>query len=109
MRAITVGAVAPAYVNIPLWASQQRVLLERRGLQATERILGTTHGVTKALRDGEVDIALTASEGSIADALAGGPLRVVAGLIDRPPLSLIAIARHRTFADLRGGRIGTSS
>jgi ABC-type nitrate/sulfonate/bicarbonate transport system substrate-binding protein len=56
-----------------------------------------------------VDIALTAPEGSIADAVAGGPLRVVAGLIDRPPLSMIAIPRHRTFADLRGGRIGTSS
>ena len=109
MRAITVGVVAPAYVNVPLWVAQQRGLLERRGLQATERILGTTHGVTKALRDGEVDIALTAPEGSIADALAGGPLRVVAGLIDRPPLSMIALPRHHTVGDLRGGRIGTSS
>jgi hypothetical protein len=41
--------------------------------------------------------------------VAGGPLRVVAGLIDRPPLSMIAAPRHRTFGDLRGGRIGTSS
>jgi ABC-type nitrate/sulfonate/bicarbonate transport system substrate-binding protein len=56
-----------------------------------------------------VDIALTAPEGSIVDAVAGGPLRVVAGLIDRPPLSMIALPRHKTFADLRGGRIGTSS
>jgi NitT/TauT family transport system substrate-binding protein len=109
MRAIAVGVVAPAYVNVPLWVAQQRGLLERRGLQATERILGTTHGVTKAVRDGEVDIALTAPEGSIADALAGGPLRVVAGLIDRPPLSMIALPRHHAFGDLRGGRIGTSS
>jgi len=109
MREITVGVVAPAYVNVPLWVAQQRGFLERRGLRANERILGTTHGVTNALRDGEVDIALTAPEGSIADAVAGGPLRVVAGLIDRPPLSMIAIPAHRTFSDLRGGRIGTSS
>jgi ABC-type nitrate/sulfonate/bicarbonate transport system substrate-binding protein len=109
MREITVGVVAPAYVNVPLWVAQQRGFLERRGLCATERILGTTHGVTNALRDGEVDIALTAPEGSVADAVAGGPLRVVAGLIDRPPLSMIAIPAHRTFNDLRGGRIGTSS
>jgi ABC-type nitrate/sulfonate/bicarbonate transport system substrate-binding protein len=109
MREITVGVVAPAYVNVPLWVAQERGFLERRGLRATERILGTTHGVTKALRDGEVDIALTAPEGSIADALAGGPLRVVAGLIDRPPLSMIALPRHRSFDDLRGGQIGTSS
>jgi ABC-type nitrate/sulfonate/bicarbonate transport system substrate-binding protein len=109
MREITVGVVAPAYVNVPLWVAQERGFLERRGLRATERILGTTHGVTKALRDGEVDIALTAPEGSVADALAGGPLRVVAGLIDRPPLSMIALPRHRSFDDLRGGQIGTSS
>ena len=109
MREITVGVVAPAYVNVPLWVAQERGFLERRGLSATERILGTTHGVTNALRDREVDIALTAPEGSIADAVAGGPLRVVAGLTDRPPLSMIALPRHHEFGDLRGGRIGTSS
>ena len=109
MREITVGVVAPAYVNVPLWVAQERGFLERRGLRAAERILGTTHGVTHALRAGEVDIALTAPEGSIADAVAGGPLRMLAGLIDRPPLSMIAIPRHRGFSDLRGGKIGTSS
>jgi ABC-type nitrate/sulfonate/bicarbonate transport system substrate-binding protein len=109
LQEITVGVVAPAYVNVPLWVAQERGFLDRRGLRATERILGTTDGVTSALRQGEVDIALTAPEGSIADAVAGGSLRVVAGLIDRPPLSMIALPRHRTFGDLRGGRIGTSS
>jgi NitT/TauT family transport system substrate-binding protein len=109
MREITVGVVAPAYVNVPLWVAQERGFLEARGLSATERILGSTHGVTGALRDGTVDVALTAPEGSIADAVADGPLRMVAGLIDRPPLSLIAIPAHQTIDDLRGGRIGTSS
>jgi len=109
VREITVGVVAPAYVNVPLWVAQERGFLEARGLAATERILGTTHGTTEALRDGTVDIALTAPEGSIADAVAGGPLRVVAGLIDTPPLSMIAIPAHKSFGDLRGGRIGTSS
>ena len=79
MREITVGVVAPAYVNVPLWVAQELGFLERRGLTATEQILGSTHGVTSALRDGLVDVALTAPEGSIADAVAGGPLRVVAG------------------------------
>src|SRR6476659_673598 len=96
MREITVGAVAPAYVNFPLWIAQERWFLERRDLAATERICASTHGVTSALRDGEVDIALTAPEGSIADALAGGPLRVVERRTDRPPLSMIALPRHHT-------------
>jgi hypothetical protein len=46
MREITVGVVAPAYVNVPLWIAQERGFLERRDLAATERICGTTHGVT---------------------------------------------------------------
>jgi ABC-type nitrate/sulfonate/bicarbonate transport system substrate-binding protein len=109
VREITVGVVAPAYVNVPLWVAQERGFLGTRGLVATERILGTTSGTTAALRDGTVDIALSSPEGSIADAVAGGPLRVLAGLIDTPPLSMIAIPAHQTFGDLRGGRIGTSS
>lgn len=58
MREITVGLVAPAYVNVPLWIAQERGFLGRRGLSAAERVLGITHGVTQALRDGTVDIAL---------------------------------------------------
>jgi ABC-type nitrate/sulfonate/bicarbonate transport system substrate-binding protein len=108
-REITVGVVAPAYVNVPLWIAQQRGFLDAEGLSVTSRVVGTTEGTTRAVRDGEVGIALTAPEGTIADAATGGPLRVAAGLIDRPPLSLIALSRHRTVADLRGGLIGTSS
>ncbi len=64
MREITVGVVAPAYVNVPLWVAQQRgFLAAAEGCAATERILGTTHGVTNALRDGEVDIALSLAGG----------------------------------------------
>jgi ABC-type nitrate/sulfonate/bicarbonate transport system substrate-binding protein len=89
MRELTVGVVAPAYVNVPLWVAQERGFLETRGLAATERILGTTHGTTEALRDGTVDIALTAPEGSIADAVAG-PDRHAASVDDRarPPQDL---------------------
>jgi ABC-type nitrate/sulfonate/bicarbonate transport system substrate-binding protein len=108
-REITVGVVAPAYVNVPLWVAQQRGFFGTEGLSVTSRVIGTTEGTTRALRDGDVALALTAPEGTIADAAAGGPLRVAAGLIDRPPLSLIAQSRHRTVADLRGGLIGTSS
>jgi ABC-type nitrate/sulfonate/bicarbonate transport system substrate-binding protein len=108
-REITAGVVAPAYVNVPLWVAQRRGFFAAEGLNVTSRVIGTTEGTTRALRDGDVVLALTAPEGTIADAAAGGPLRVAAGLIDRPPLSLIALSRHRTAADLRGGLIGTSS
>jgi ABC-type nitrate/sulfonate/bicarbonate transport system substrate-binding protein len=108
-REVAVGVVAPGYVNVPLWVAQRRGFFGQAGLHVTSQVIGTTEGTTRAVRDGDVDVALSSPEGSIADAAAGGPLRVAAGLIDRPPLSLIALSRHRTFADLRGGRIGTSS
>jgi len=108
-RELTVGVVAPAYVNVPLWVAQRHGFFDSEGLSVTSRVIGTTEGTTRAVRDGDVSLALTAPEGTIADAAAGGPLRVAAGLIDRPPLSLIALGRHRTVADLRGGLIGTSS
>jgi ABC-type nitrate/sulfonate/bicarbonate transport system substrate-binding protein len=108
-REITAGVVAPAYVNVPLWVAQRRGFFGAEGLIVTSRVIGTTEGTTRALRDGDVSLALTAPEGTIADAATGGPLRLAAGLIDRPPLSLIALSRHRTAADLRGGLIGTSS
>src|SRR6266550_3502357 len=49
MREITVGVVAPAYVNVPLWIAQERGFLERRGLAATERICGTPHVAERML------------------------------------------------------------
>ncbi len=64
MRQITVGVVAPAYVNVPLWVAQERGFLERRDLAATERILGTTHGTTEALRRGTRRSATCAAAGS---------------------------------------------
>lgn len=109
MHEIIVGHVAPTYVGVALWVAEDQGMLQRHGVGVTSVILGTTEATTDALRDHTVQVAFTAPEGSIADAVAGGPLRVIAGLANHPPLSLIALPRHRSIADLRGGRIGTSS
>ena len=39
----------------------------------------------------------------------GGDLRLCAGFVNKPPLSMIAQPRYRSLADLRGARLGTSS
>jgi NitT/TauT family transport system substrate-binding protein len=106
---VSVGIVAPAYVCAPLWIAQRQGMLDRVGIGATAQICGTTDATTEAVRSGAVQFGLTAPEGAIADATTGGHLRVVAGLTNRPPLSLIAQARYRTIEDLRDARIGTSS
>jgi len=109
VREIVIGHVAPAYIGVTLWVAEHEGMLERHGVGVTNVILGTTEGATAALRDRTIDIAMTAPEGTIADAVAGGPLRVIAGTANKPPLSLIALPRHHRMTDLRGGRIGTSS
>jgi NitT/TauT family transport system substrate-binding protein len=106
---VTVGIVAPAYVCAPLWIAQRLGMFERVGIRATAQIVGTTDGTTEAARSGAVQLALTAPEGAIVDSMTGGRLQVVAGLANRPPLSLVAQARYRSIEDLRGARIGTSS
>ena len=43
------------------------------------------------------------------DATKGGPLRILAGIVRKPPLFLIAKSSIKTFADLRGANIGALS
>src|SRR6202043_838061 len=47
--------------------------------------------------------------GAIRDCVNGGNLRIIAGNVNRLPLSLIANRRIRRIEDLRGARLGTSS
>ena len=109
MEVVRVGVVAPAYINVALWVAQRQGFFHDEGLRVEQHVIGSTTGVTTALRAGTVDLAMTAPEGCIADAMSGGSLRLVAGLANKPPLSLIGLARHQRITDLRGGRIGTSS
>jgi ABC-type nitrate/sulfonate/bicarbonate transport system substrate-binding protein len=106
---VSFGLIAPAVVFLPLWVAERKGFLARHGVEASWTICGTTDGTTEALQKGAVDIIMNTPEGSIADRLGGGPLRLIGGLANRPPLSLIARPEYRSIEDLRGKRIGTSS
>jgi len=106
---VSFGLIAPAVVFLPLWIAERKGFLARRGVKASWTICGTTDGTTEAVRKGAVDIIMNTPEGSIADRIAGGPLRLIGGLANRPPLSLIARPEYTAIKDLRGKRIGTSS
>lgn len=106
---IEIGVVVPALICVPIWLAEEHRFLADEQLQVRLRSFGTTEGTTAALRDGVVPVAITSPEGSILDALAGGDLRLVAGFINRPPLSMIAQPRYRAMAELRGASLGTTS
>jgi ABC-type nitrate/sulfonate/bicarbonate transport system substrate-binding protein len=61
------------------------------------------------LRSGATEIVLGGPDGVLIDAGKGGPLRILAGIVRRPPLWLIAKPSIKTFAELRGATVGVLS
>jgi len=106
---IEIGIVVPALIYAPVWLADQRGFLRDEGLTVRLRSFGSTDGTTAALRDGVVPVTIGSPEGSVADALSGGDLRLVSGFVNRPPLSMIAQPRYHSMADLRGAKLGTTS
>lgn len=106
---VSFGLIAPAVLFLPLWVAERKGFLAGHGVEASWTICGTTDATTQAVRKGAVDIIMNSPEGSIADRIEGGPLRLIGGLANRPPLSLIARPEFTRIEDLRGRRIGTSS
>jgi ABC-type nitrate/sulfonate/bicarbonate transport system substrate-binding protein len=106
---IEIGIVVPAVIYAPVWLAEQRGYLRDEGLTVRLRSFGSTDGTTAALRDGIVPITTGSPEGSIANALGGGDLRLVSGFVNRPPLSMIAQPRCHSMGDLRGAKLGTTS
>ena len=106
---IEIGIVVPALIYGPVWLADQRGFLRDEELTVRLRSFGSTDGTTAALRDGVVPVTIGSPEGSIADALSGGDLRLVSGFVNRPPLSMIAQPRYHSMADLRSAKLGTTS
>jgi ABC-type nitrate/sulfonate/bicarbonate transport system substrate-binding protein len=84
-------------------------MFARRELAIEVHRLGAVDKATAAVKSGDLDVAITPPEGAIRDCVAGGNLRIIAGNVNRLPLSLIANPRIRRFEDLRGAKLGTSS
>lgn len=103
---VRVGMVAPALPILPLWMAEKTGAFARRGLQVTATTTGSTSGTTEALHAGAVDVAVTSPDAALAD---GATVAILAGLADRPPLSLVAQPWMTSFVELRGQFVGTTS
>jgi len=106
---IEIGIVVPAVIYAPVWLADRRGFLRDEGLSVRLRSFGSTDATTAALRDGVVPLTIGSPEGSIANALDGGDLRLVSGFVNRPPLSMIAQPRYHSMDELRGAKLGTTS
>lgn len=109
LTTLRIGGGAMGFNWLPVFAAQQQGFFARHGLNVELKRLGTVDKATAAVKSGEVDMAITPPEGAIRDAVGGGNLRIIAGNVNRLPLSLIANPRFRRIEDLKGGKLGTSS
>jgi ABC-type nitrate/sulfonate/bicarbonate transport system substrate-binding protein len=109
MDRIKVAAVSRNYFNMPLWVGLHEDLFVAEGLDIALELHEPIDEVTDRLRDGRVDLALGVSEHVVLDSERGGHLAIIGGNVNKLPFSLIAGKDIRSFADLRGKRIGVSS
>ena len=94
---------------LPVFVARERGIFARHGLEVELRRLGSVDKATAAVRAGEADLAISPPEGVLADAVAGGSLRLIAANCNCLPLTLVANARIKRIEDLKGAVLGTSS
>lgn len=109
LKQIVLAGGALGFNWLPVFVARDRGIFERHGLAVELRRLGSVDKATVAVRAGEAHLAITPPEGALADAAAGGPLRVIGANANCLPLTLVAHARFKRIADLKGAVLGTSS
>jgi ABC-type nitrate/sulfonate/bicarbonate transport system substrate-binding protein len=109
LSVLRLGAGAAGFNWLPVFMAERRGLFAKAGLKIEVHRLGTVDKATAAVKSGTLDMAITPPEGAIRDCAAGGNLRIIAGNVNRLPLTLIANPRLRRIEDLKGKKLGTSS
>ncbi|CAG4913762.1 ABC transporter substrate-binding protein [Paraburkholderia gardini] len=106
---ISLAGGALGFNWLPIFVARDNGIFSRLGLDVELRRLGSVDKATAAVRSGEADLAITPPEGALADAVAGGTLRLIAANCNCLPLTLVAKSSIKTIADLKGAVLGTSS
>jgi NitT/TauT family transport system substrate-binding protein len=109
LKTLVIGGGAVGFNWLPIVVADRQGFFARRGLAVEIKRMGTVDKATAAVKSGELNITITPPEGAIRDAAAGGNLRIIAGNVNRLPLSLIANPRFKTIEQLKGAKLGTSS
>lgn len=109
LTVVRLAGGAQGFNWLPVFVAETQGLFTRHGLKIEYMRMGSVDKATTAVREGQADLAITPPEGAVADFLAGGGLRILASNSERLPMSLVARPGIRSFVQLRGKRIGTSS
>jgi ABC-type nitrate/sulfonate/bicarbonate transport system substrate-binding protein len=106
-----VNVVTPSVVifAIPYWIAEHQGYFKDEDIAPTLDIEPNGKRITERLLSGATQFSLVGPDAVLIDATQGGPLRILAGVVRKPPLFLIAKSSIKTFADLRGANIGALS
>lgn len=105
-KLVQVGMVAPAVMNAPLWVAQDAQEFARRGIRLNTHVIGSTEGTTAALLEGRIDVSFGSPDAALTTP---DRVKIMAGIVDRPPLSLVCRKGLTSFEALRGKSFGTTS
>lgn len=107
----TVNVATPSRVifALPFWIAEHNGYFKDEGIDATIDIVSDGREITRRLQTGVSQFSIVGPDAVFIDAVNGGPMRVVAGIVRKPPLFLIAKPSIKTFAQLRGANIGVLS
>jgi ABC-type nitrate/sulfonate/bicarbonate transport system substrate-binding protein len=107
--AVTVVTPSRVMFSLPYWLAERNGYFKAEGIEPTLEIEPNGRKITERLLGGASQFSLVGPDAVLIDATRGGPLRILAGIVRRPPLFLIAKSSIKTFADLRGANIGALS
>lgn len=117
MKTVKIGGV-PEHFNLAWYLALKNGEFKKEGVNLRWKdYLGGTGAMTKALRSGDIDLAVILTEGIIQDIIADNPSRIVQTFVKSPLIWGIHVAYnspYQTIEDLRGkkaaiSRIGSGS
>jgi ABC-type nitrate/sulfonate/bicarbonate transport system substrate-binding protein len=106
---VTVMTPSRVMFALPYWLAEQSGYFKDENIESVLAIEPNGKQITERLLSGAAQFSLVGPDAVLIDATRGGPLRIVAGGVKRPPLFLIAKPSIKSFADLRGANIGALS
>ena len=111
MKTVKIGGV-PEHFNLAWYLTLKNGEYKNRGINLRwEDYHGGTGQMTKALRNGDIDMAVILTEGIIKDIVEGNPSKIVQTFVQSPLLWGIHVAhgsKHTSVGDLKGTRAAIS-
>lgn len=111
MKQINIGGV-PEHFNLAWYLTLKDGEYREKGINLRwQDYPGGTGAMCKALRDGDIDIAVILTEGIVKDIIAGNPSKIVQTFVQTPLVWGVHVAGHSSFEninDLKGTKAAIS-